>query len=142
MSVSLYVIGNELFQLLMRLSFAKKGMNKNTCTVLDYVMTYKFCCCLVPKLCLTLCDPMDCSPSDSSVHGISQARIWEWVAMPSSRRSSPPRIEPVSLTSPELAAGFFTTSNSCTYLVTYYLCFCTTTAELSSLNRSTMSHKA
>ena len=37
--------------------------------------------CLVTKLCLTLCDPMDCSPPGSSVHGISQARILEWVAI-------------------------------------------------------------
>ena len=36
-------------------------------------------------------DPMDCSPPGSSVHGILQARILEWVAMPSSRGSSPPR---------------------------------------------------
>ena len=35
--------------------------------------------------CLTLCDPMDHSPSGSSVHGILQARILEWVAMPSSK---------------------------------------------------------
>ena len=41
--------------------------------------------------CLTLCDPMDCSPSGSSVHGILQARILEWVAMPSCRGSSRPR---------------------------------------------------
>ena len=41
--------------------------------------------------CLVLCDPMDCSPSDSSVHGILQARILEWVAMPSSRGSFPSR---------------------------------------------------
>ena len=40
---------------------------------------------------LTLCDPMDCSPSRSSVHGILQARILEWVAMPSFRGSSQPR---------------------------------------------------
>ena len=40
---------------------------------------------LVPQSCPTLCDPMDCSPSGSSVHGILQARIPEWVAMPSSR---------------------------------------------------------
>ena len=33
--------------------------------------------------CLTLCDPMDCSPPGSSVHGILQARLLEWVAMPS-----------------------------------------------------------
>ena len=39
--------------------------------------------------CLTLCDPMDCSLPDSSVHGILQTRILEWVAMPSSRGSSP-----------------------------------------------------
>ena len=36
----------------------------------------------------TLCDPMDCSPPSSSVHGILQARIREWVAVPSSRESS------------------------------------------------------
>ena len=36
----------------------------------------------------TLRDPMDCSPPGASVHGILQARILEWVAMPSSRGSS------------------------------------------------------
>ena len=35
---------------------------------------------LVAWLCLTLCDPMDCSPPGSSVHGILQAKILEWVA--------------------------------------------------------------
>ena len=44
---------------------------------------------LVAQLCLTLCDLMD--PPGSSVHGILQARILEWVAMLSSRGSSPPR---------------------------------------------------
>ena len=38
--------------------------------------------------CLTLCDTVDCHPRDSSVHEILQARILEWVAMPSSRGSS------------------------------------------------------
>ena len=42
--------------------------------------------------CPTLCDPMDCSSPGSSVHGILQARILEWVAVPSSRGSSPPRV--------------------------------------------------
>ena len=37
--------------------------------------------------CLTLCDPMDCSLPGSSVYGILQARILEWVAIPSSRGS-------------------------------------------------------
>ena len=41
--------------------------------------------------CPTLCNPMDSSPPDSSVHGILQARIPEWVAMPSSRGFSQPR---------------------------------------------------
>ena len=35
-------------------------------------------CVLVTQLCLTLCNPMDCSPPGSSVHGISQARMLEW----------------------------------------------------------------
>ena len=38
--------------------------------------------------CLTLCDRVDCSPPGSSVHGILQARILGWIAMPSSRGSS------------------------------------------------------
>ena len=45
----------------------------------------------VAQPCLTLCDPMDYSPPGSSVHGISQARILEWVAISFSRRSSQPR---------------------------------------------------
>ena len=50
------------------------------------------CCCgLVAKLCLTLCDSMDCSPPGSSVHGILQARILEWVAISFSRGSFLPR---------------------------------------------------
>ena len=43
---------------------------------------------LVSQLCLTLCDPMDWSPPGSSVHGILQARILEWVVMFFSRGSS------------------------------------------------------
>ena len=39
------------------------------------------------QFCQTLCDPMDCSPPGSSVHGILQARIWGWASMPSSRES-------------------------------------------------------
>ena len=46
---------------------------------------------LVTQLCLTLWEPMDCSPPGSSVHGISQTRILEWVAISYSRGSSRPR---------------------------------------------------
>ena len=50
------------------------------------------CVCVCVLSCvLTLCNPMDCSLPDSSVRGISQARILEWVAISSSRGSSPPR---------------------------------------------------
>ena len=45
----------------------------------------------VTQSCPTLCNPMDCSPTVSSVYGALQARILEWVAMPSSRGSSHPR---------------------------------------------------
>ena len=45
----------------------------------------------VSQSCLTLCDPVDCSPPGSSVHGILQARILEWVAISFSRASSQPR---------------------------------------------------
>ena len=48
-------------------------------------------CSLCAWLWLTLWDPMDCGPPDSSVHGIFQARILEWVALSYSRVSSRPR---------------------------------------------------
>ena len=47
--------------------------------------------CLVTQLCLTLCNPMDCSPPGSTVQGVLQGRILECVAYPSSRGSSQPR---------------------------------------------------
>ena len=46
-----------------------------------------FVFCLVPKLCPTLCDPMDCNTPGSSVHGIPQARTLEWVAISFSNAS-------------------------------------------------------
>ena len=59
--------------------------------------------CLCDELlqsCPTLCDPVDCSLTGFSVHGILQARILEWVAVPSSRGSSQPRIKPASPVAP------------------------------------------
>ena len=46
---------------------------------------------LIIQLCLTLCDPVDCSLPGSFVHEISQARILEWVDIPFCRRSSQSR---------------------------------------------------
>ena len=47
-------------------------------------------CVLVTQSCPTLCNPKNCSPPGSSVHGILQARMLEWVAIPFSRGSSRP----------------------------------------------------
>ena len=66
------------------------------------------------QVCLTLCDPMDCSPPGSSVHGILLARILEWVALSSSRG--------LSLIPPALAGRFFTTSSTWKALLQYLLC--------------------
>ena len=48
-------------------------------------------CVLVAHLCPTLCDSMDWSPRGSSVHGILQARILQWVAIPSPNPGTEPR---------------------------------------------------
>ena len=61
---------------------------------LDYFkvsVKYNITVTIIPKVaqsCLTLCDPVDCSPPGSSIHGILQARILEWVAISFSRGSS------------------------------------------------------
>ena len=60
--------------------------------------------------CLTLCNPMHYSLPGSSVQGIRQARILQWVQCPSPGDLPDPGIKPASLTSPSLAGGFFTTS--------------------------------
>ena len=65
--------------------------------------------CSVAQTCLTFLDPLDCSPSGSSVHGMSQARILEWVAMPFSRGSSQPRDESVPLVSNTLKTNSLST---------------------------------
>ena len=58
--------------------------------------------------CLSLCKPIGCIPPGSSVHGILQVKMLEWVAVPSSGGSSQCR----DLKSPELAGGFFTTNTT------------------------------
>ena len=71
-----------------------------TCLKLSFRFPALVCVwCSVVQSCLTLCDPMNRSLPDSFVHGIFQANILEWVAMPSSSRSSWPRDAiPVSCT--------------------------------------------
>ena len=60
---------------------------------------------LVTQSCLTLCDPKDCGPPGSSVHGILQARILQWVAVPTPRGSSQLRYR----TQVSLIVGWFFT---------------------------------
>ena len=70
------------------------------------------CACVHAKslqLCPPLFYPMDCSLPGSSVHGILQARILEWVVISFPKASSQPRVEPESLASLPLAGRFFTT---------------------------------
>ena len=64
--------------------------------------------CVCAQSCPTVCDPMDCGPT--TVHGIFQARIPEWVAISYSRGSFQPGLEPTSLESPALAGEFFITA--------------------------------
>ena len=61
----------------------------------------------------TLCHPMDCSLPGSSVHGILQGRILEWVALPSCRGSSRPRDQTCVSYISCIGRGFFTTSTTC-----------------------------
>ena len=61
--------------------------------------------CFVAQSSLTLCDLMDGSPSGSSVQGILQARILEWVEIPPPEDLSDLGIEPMSLRSPALAGA-------------------------------------
>ena len=60
---------------------------------------------------LTLCNPMDCNLRCSSVHGIFQAKYWSGLPVRIQGDLPDPGIESASLRSPELAGGFFTTSN-------------------------------
>ena len=76
------------------------------------IYTYTCVCAKSLQLCLTLCNPRDCSSLGSSVHGILQARILEWEAIPFSRGSSRPRDRAQSLMSPALVGRFFTSSTT------------------------------
>ena len=79
------------------------------------IQTSRFpCACILNRFSgVQLCDPMECSPPGSFVHGFPQTKIMVWVPMPSSRGLPNPWIEYVSLMFPALADGFFTTSATC-----------------------------
>ena len=85
------------------------------------------CCYCLPSLslsalsCLTLCDPLDCSPPGPSVHGILQARVLEWVAVPPFRESSRPR-DWTGFSS--IAGRFFTTEPPGSPIWCWYITKC------------------
>ena len=70
-----------------------------------WALTVLMCVCESLSHVRLFCDPVDCTSPGSSVHGILQTRILEWVAIPFSRGSSQPRTKPGS---PTLQADFFT----------------------------------
>ena len=76
--------------------------------ILHCVAGHACICAKSLQLCLTLCDPVDCSLPSSSIHGISQARILEWVAMLSFWGSSQPRDRTCDSC---IAGGFFITES-------------------------------
>ena len=88
---------------------------------------YKYVCAKSLHSCLNLYDSIDYAPPGSFVHRILQAKILEWVVMPSSRDLPDPGIKLTSLKSPALAGGFFATSATwkayyiyvCVYIYVY-----------------------
>ena len=68
------------------------GLSKSTSLTCEYIIAWAeetLCACMLTCFSrVWLCDPVDCSSPGSSVHGIFQARILEWVAIPFSRESS------------------------------------------------------
>ena len=82
LNLNLFIYKNEMF------TFSLKLLRIYwICELMKYTESES----LVTQLCPTLCDPMDCRLPDSSVCGIFQARVLEWVAISFSRGSSRPR---------------------------------------------------
>ena len=103
------------------ISFTSEDTQMKCCSVVTWILPCSgiicifilslcvcVCVCVVPQLCLTLCDPLDCSTPGSFVHGILWARILECVALPSSRESSWPRNWTRNSCVSWIAGGFFT----------------------------------
>ena len=82
------------FQIFLNFSKIKIYISEQCSTMNSHIQLTSKCVCMCAKSlhsCLTLCIPMDCGPSGSSIRRILQAKMMEWVALPSSRRSSWPR---------------------------------------------------
>ena len=68
-----------------------KWLSSSSSKLYELFIYFVGVCAQLLQSCLTLCDPMNCNPPGLSVHGISQAKFLEWVAISSSRASSWPR---------------------------------------------------
>ena len=88
-----YIGGKNYNNSLAFLLFLNTQLDMTSSVWSELYMHVCLCCCCfsVAKSFRTLCDPMDCSPPGSSVHGISHIRMLEWVAISFSRGSSWPR---------------------------------------------------
>ena len=75
---------------------------------LSPLLCVSMCACSVTQSCPTLCDPMDCSLPGASIHGISKARILEWVVISSSRGSSQSSMGGTHISCISNAGGLFT----------------------------------
>ena len=114
-----------LFVLLIYLYFYWSKVGLQCCVRLWYTANWFsvyicVCVCMCVQSCLTLCDPVDCYLPGSSVHGISQKRTLEWIAVSYSRGLSRPRDQShISC----LASRFFTTEPFGKTIYTYiYIC--------------------
>ena len=89
MTIKLGTAKNQDHQIYFETTFHKKKRKVTAAQVMLSAPNSSICIyfhsLMKVKLCPTLCDPMDCSLPDSSVHGILQTRILEWVAISSSR---------------------------------------------------------
>ena len=92
-------------------SYEPRHYNHSCRCLLGQTCKRYICVCVCARLlqsCLTLCEPVNCSPLDSFVHGILQARILEWAAMPSSRGSPWPGDQTLDSCVSCIAGRFFT----------------------------------
>ena len=87
--------------------------NKHYPQIINFNKIWICCYCLIAKLCLTLCDPMECSLPDSSIHGIFRATVLEWgaiafshsnIAAAKSLQSCPTLCDPIDGSPPGSAA--------------------------------------
>ena len=130
MSLPLQLLLTEFHRILLTESHHNQAI-----TWLCLLFSIPSCASVSAKLlqsCLTLCDCMDSSPPGSSVHGILQARILEWVAMPSSRGILPTQrsnLRPLCLLA--LAGRFLLPSHQGMYT---NKCYWNTTTNTGSLN--------